>query len=62
MCKNAYEQVSERTGKIMLFCNILESEEKVKTELEKLCMCQRFCLDKDKYIPYQQKERCKNYE
>ena len=62
MCKNAYEEYIERSGKIMLFCKLLDADKEVKTEMMKLCICQRFCSDKDKYIPYQQKEGCKNYE
>jgi len=61
MCENAYEQVSERTGKIMIFCNLKNNGEKVRNEMMKLCICQRFCPDKDKYIPHQQKEQCKFY-
>ena len=52
----------ERSGKVMLFCKLLEADNEIKTEMMKLCIRQRFCSDKDKYIPYQQKEGCKNYE
>ena len=62
MCKNCYEKFVKRSGKIMLFCKLLDSDKEVKTEMMKLCICQRFCSDKDKYIPYQQKDGCKNYE
>ena len=62
MCKNCYEKFVERSGKIMLFCKLLDVDKEAKTEMMKLCICQRFCSDKDKYIPYQQKECCKYYE
>ncbi len=62
MCKNCYEKFVERSGKIMLFCKLLDADKEVKTEMMKLCICQRFCMDKDKYIPHQQKEGCKYYE
>ena len=62
MCKNCYEKFVERSGKIMLFCKLLDVDKEAKTEMMKLCICQRFCSDKDKYIPYHQKESCKKYE
>ena len=62
MCKNCYEKFVERSRKIMLFCKLLDSDKEAKTEMMKLCICQRFCSDKDKYIPHQQKEGCKYYE
>ena len=62
MCKNCYEKFVERSGKVMLFCKLLEADNEIKTEMMKLCIRQRFCSDKDKYIPYQQKEGCKKYE
>lgn len=62
MCKNCYEKFVERSGKDMLFCKLLEKDEAIKTELAQLCICQRFCSDKNKYIPYHQKEGCKNYK
>lgn len=62
MCKNCYESFVERSGKTMLFCKLRENNNEFKTEMMKLCICQRFCSDKDKYIPYRQKEGCKNYE
>lgn len=62
MCKNCYEKFVERSRKIMLFCKLLDSDKEAKTEMMKLCICQRFCSDEDKYIPHKQKEGCKNYE
>lgn len=58
MCKNAYEQVSKYTGKIMIFCKRKGNN----ASLSELCISQRFCSELDKYIPHQQKERCKDYE
>lgn len=60
MCKYCYENFLERSGKIMLFCKLQDQDS--ETEMMKLCVCQRFCSDKDKYIPYQQKNGCKYYE
>ena len=62
MCKNAYEEYIERSGKIMLFCKLLDADKEVKTEMMKLCICQRFWSDKDQYITYKQKEGCNNTE
>lgn len=57
MCKNAYEKVSERTGKSMIYCKI-----KSKDNTFNLCISQRFCKDKDKYIPHEQEKFCKLYD
>lgn len=59
MCKYCYEEFMERAGKIMLFCKLKNNE---KLQIGKLCACQRFCSDENKYIPYHQKENCKNYK
>lgn len=61
MCKNCYEKYCERSKKVMLFCRLLDAKQS-KNEMMKLCIRQRFCSDKDKYIPYQQQEGCKDYE
>lgn len=62
MCKNNYEKFVARSGKVMLFCRLLDKDTASKNDMSKLCICQRFCSDKNKYIPYQQKEGCKHYE
>lgn len=61
LCKKCYEKLLERSGKIMLFCKLKDDEPNL-SEMLKLCICQRFCSDKDKYIPHKQRERCKYYE
>lgn len=61
MCKNCYEKYVERSGKIMLFCTLRDKDKECTSEMMKLCCCQRFCSDKDKYIPHKQKEGCKYY-
>lgn len=61
MCKNCYEKFVERSGKKMLFCKLLDEDKNLKNEMIKLCICQRFCKDKNKYIPNNQKQNCKNY-
>lgn len=43
----------------MLLCKLKSNQ---TSEIMKLCICQRFCPDKDKYIPHQQKSGCKYYE
>lgn len=60
MCKNAYEKYIERSGKKMILCSLCDMDK--TDDINKLCICQRFCSDKDKYIPYHQKEGCKKYE
>ncbi len=61
MCKNCYEKFVKRSGKKMLICKLIEESQEENTDMAKLCICQRFCSDKNKYIPNHQKERCKNY-
>ena len=46
----------------MLFCKLLEENNDSKNEMTKLCIRQRFCDEKDEYIPYKQKDGCKNYD
>lgn len=57
MCKNAYEQYSAHTGKIMIFCNHIKNQE----ALTQLCISQKFCPKKDRYIELNPKETCKHY-
>lgn len=58
MCKKSYKQMSERTGKIMIFCSLIGND----GTLNQLCISQRFCKEKDCYVPLNQKENCKKYE
>lgn len=58
MCKNAYEQISKHTGKIMIFCKLKGQGD----SLEHFCISQKFCIDKDRYIALNQKKDCKYYE
>lgn len=58
MCKNAYEQVSERTGKIMIFCKLMGED----ASLSQLCVSQKYCMDKERYIEVDQKRDCKYFE
>ncbi len=58
MCKFAYEKTSALTGKSMIFCKFKSNEK----SLSQLCISQRFCPEKDKYIEINQKLECKNYE
>ena len=59
MCKFAYIQFNERTGKDMIFCMC----EKNQLNSQNLCLCQRFCPDKSRYIPHNQDMmHCKFYE
>ena len=59
MCRHCYEEYINRTDKIMLVCDLKNDE---SDELLRLCICQRYCNKDDKYIPYNQKEQCKEYE
>ena len=56
MCKNCYEKFVKRSGKKMLICKLIEESQEENTDMAKLCICQRFCSDKNKYIPNHQKE------
>ena len=58
MCKNAYEQVSERTGKIMIFCKLMGND----ASLSQLCISQKYCMDKERYVEVDQKRDCKYFE
>lgn len=57
MCKNSYEQVSAKTKKTMIFCSRIGKE----GTLEQLCISQRYCQNKDRYIEIDQKRDCKYY-
>ena len=58
MCKNAYEQISDRTGTVMIFCNLVGND----GTLSQLCISQKFCKDKDRYIEIDQKRDCKFFK
>lgn len=58
MCIHCIEKYVERTERIMLFCDKKQTDDL----LANLCICQRYCSEKDRYIPYRQKEQCKEYE
>jgi hypothetical protein len=58
MCKNSYEQVSEKTGKIMIFCNLKGRD----ASLSQICVSQKFCPDKDRYVEINPKKDCKYFE
>ena len=57
MCKYSFEKISERTGKSMIYCKLQNENNGMK-----LCISQRFCKDKDKYIPHEQRNYCKFFE
>ena len=59
MCKSSYQQMSVNSKKLMIFCHLKDAE---SNELLRLCACQRYCNNKDEYIPHNQKENCKYYE
>ena len=58
MCKNAYEKKSERTEKVMIFCKRKGTD----ATLDQLCISQKYCSDKDRYVEINQKRDCKYYE
>jgi len=57
MCKKAYEQVSKRTGKIMIFCKLMGND----ASLSQLCISQKYCSNKDKYVEIDQKTRLQTF-
>lgn len=59
MCNNAYEKISQTTTKPMIFCRLKKS---TISEMLQLCISQKYCVDKDKYVPINQKQDCKFYE
>lgn len=58
MCKNSYELKSDRTEKVMIFCSRMGKD----GTLDQLCISQKFCPDKDRYVEIDQKRDCKYYE
>lgn len=58
MCKNAYEQISARTKKTMIFCKLFGTD----GSLNQLCISQRFCQDRNRYIGVNQNKNCKKYD
>lgn len=42
----------------MIFCSLIGND----GTLNQLCISQRFCKEKDCYVPLNQKENCKKYE
>ncbi len=57
MCKNSYEKISQRTKKPMLFCKLFGED----GALSQLCINQRYCPRKARYIEIGKKEICKKY-
>lgn len=56
MCKYSYSQFNEKAKTEMLYC--LNKDNKRITN--GLCLCQRYCRDKQRYIPHNQdKKHCK---
>ncbi len=59
MCKNSYEKISERTNKKMIFCKLLGTD----GSLSQICISQRFCKEKDRYVESEHPQKnCKYYE
>lgn len=58
MCIYAYEKISDQTKKRMIFCRLLG----IGGSLAQLCISQRYCPEKDRYIEINQKKDCKNYK
>lgn len=58
MCKNAYEQLSTRTEKTMIFCKRMGTD----GTLNQLCISQKFCKEKNRYVENDQKRDCKYFE
>ena len=58
MCKNSYEKISDSTKKMMIFCKLLGTD----GSLTQLCISQRYCSNRDRYVEINQKKDCKKYE
>lgn len=58
MCKNAFEEFSKKTNKVMIFCKLRGND----SSLSNLCVSQRFCQDVDRYVEVNQERDCKYYE
>lgn len=58
MCRHDYERLSERTDKKMIFCK----KNVFNYDTEPLCIAQRFCPDKDKYVRTDQHSHCKFFK
>lgn len=57
-CNNSFEKLSSRTNKTMIFCKRMGDT----ATLDNLCISQRFCPDKDKYVETNQEINCKYFE
>lgn len=57
-CVNQYEQISDRTKKIMIFCKLKGTD----GLFSQLCVGQRYCGVKGRYIETNQKMNCKEYK
>lgn len=59
MCNNCYEKFVNRVKRKMLFCKLLDNNS--SNIMTQLCICQKYCSEKDEYIPFKQKEGCKKF-
>lgn len=58
MCKYSYKKFSIDTGKEMIFCKLLGRD----ATLSQVCISQRFCHDKNKYVESKHPGKiCKNF-
>ena len=58
MCKNAYEQISNNTMKTIIFCKLMGDD----GQLDQICISQKFCREKDRYVELNQKRDCKYFK
>ena len=58
MCKHSYEKILDKTNKVMICCKL----KSLDNNLLNICVGQKFCEKKDKYIPHNQSVNCKFFE
>lgn len=58
MCEHAYEKLSDRTGKTMIFCRLMKNT----NDFQNICISQKFCQKLDKYVQQKERNVCKHYK
>ncbi len=58
MCKYEYEKKSEKTNTVMIFCKLKNND----NEMLNICVSQKYCGKKNKYVSHNQEKNCKFYE
>ena len=59
LCKYTISKFDNKTKTDMIFC----LNKKLEPEFNKMCLCQKYCPDKGRYIAHNQDKRhCKYFE